>query len=963
VVILNRKPRILFVGEASFLATGFATYWNEVIKRLYDTNKFDIAEIGAYAHADDSRNQGVLWKFYPAAPPRNNQKAMQIYNSKPTYQFGEMIFDDVCLEYKPDYVLAIRDWWMDEFILRSPYRKYFTYLWLLTIDGIPQRDLWLESYKQCDGCLTYSQWGMDVMKKTGLPETDMITVASPGADLDVFKPVPDKKAHKAKMGIDPNAIIIGTVMRNQQRKLYYDLIEAFSIWIQKAKSEGKQDLINKTFLYLHTSYPDQGYDIAKAIKEFKIGNRVVMTYMCPKCQIAYPSFFAGELTHCRKCKELCAHTPNAGSSCSREMLAAIMNCFDLYVQYSVCLGKDEEISTKNGWKKISEIEIGEEVFTHKHRYKKVLDKFITPNEGNIREISIHSDYEKLVITDNHPCYAITKDMLSQKNRQTTREQLGNRIRNNINIPDPSWIEVKNLKANDCLVYCIDDSVIDIEKIDLKEFAKENDVVLDNYIEIHKGDIYPRYININEEFCEFLGLFVADGHSNISKSKQIQITYADHEQYNENLCSSIWNKLSDKQTTISTYYDRKARDSKMCSRIHNEIFDQWCSRKENKKLPDWALSLPNNKTRAILKGLFIGDGYYNGNRYGLKTSIYVTISKTLADQIKHLLRRNRINFNVHIDYRLKSKDKKNRKPQYRFEVPGNISEHEFIDQRSSTHNLYYKNYHIIKIKEIKDSNYSEDIYNIEVEDDNSYKTKISVLHNCEGFGMPLLDAQACGIPTMAVRYSAMEDHLRCPTSIPIEVGRFFYEGVTQTEQKRALPDNRDFVNKLHNFLKLSDEKRKELSIKTRQYIEELSPVYGQKEMLPRGGWERTAKIWENVIDEIKLKDISMTWTNPEPRLNNLNIPSIPNNLNNHEFVKWIIKNMWKRPDMTNTKFAEGWIRSLNTGFHMDGHNKVTFDRNSLVNYFINMMKHENMMEMKRINSLKEINKNSLSMVEV
>ncbi len=50
-MVADRKRRILFIGEASFLATGFSTYWQEVIKRLHATGEFEIAEMGSYAHA------------------------------------------------------------------------------------------------------------------------------------------------------------------------------------------------------------------------------------------------------------------------------------------------------------------------------------------------------------------------------------------------------------------------------------------------------------------------------------------------------------------------------------------------------------------------------------------------------------------------------------------------------------------------------------------------------------------------------------------------------------------------------------------------------------------------------------------------------------------------------------------------------------------------------------------------
>lgn len=113
----NRKRRVLFVGEASFLATGFSTYWNEVLKRLHSMGEFELFEIGSYAHGDDHRCQQIPWKFYPVAPPQNNQEAMREYqidcNGRfPTRQFGEGIFSDVCLDCRPDLVFDIRDFWM-----------------------------------------------------------------------------------------------------------------------------------------------------------------------------------------------------------------------------------------------------------------------------------------------------------------------------------------------------------------------------------------------------------------------------------------------------------------------------------------------------------------------------------------------------------------------------------------------------------------------------------------------------------------------------------------------------------------------------------------------------------------------------------------------------------------------------------------------------------------------------------
>jgi len=250
-----------------------------------------------------------------------------------------------------------------EFILRSPLRQNFKAILEPTIDGIPQKELWLDTYQQADGILTYSEWGMEVLKKDGRPNTNLLTVCSPGADLNIFCPPENKADHKTRLGIQPDSIIIGTVMRNQKRKLYYDLIEAFAQWTHKAKTKGHTKLASKTFLYLHTSYPDVGYDIGKAIKEFEVGNKVIMTYLCAKCGMAFPAFFSGETTYCRRreCGQQTAHPPNASHQVPRHILADIMKTFDLYVQYSICMHPETPILTEHGWKNIIDIHPGTKV--------------------------------------------------------------------------------------------------------------------------------------------------------------------------------------------------------------------------------------------------------------------------------------------------------------------------------------------------------------------------------------------------------------------------------------------------------------------------------------------------------------------------------------------------------------------------------------------------------------------------
>ena len=131
-----RKKRILFCGEASFLNTGYATYVREMLTYLHATGKYDIAEFGAYANTEHEEARGLPWKFYGTMPSEQSSQAIKDeYNSKPTNQFGEFMFEHVCLDFLPDIVCDIRDFWMLDFAERSPFRPYFKWCIMPTVDA------------------------------------------------------------------------------------------------------------------------------------------------------------------------------------------------------------------------------------------------------------------------------------------------------------------------------------------------------------------------------------------------------------------------------------------------------------------------------------------------------------------------------------------------------------------------------------------------------------------------------------------------------------------------------------------------------------------------------------------------------------------------------------------------------------------------------------------------------------
>ena len=323
---LTRKRRILFCGEASYLSTGYATYTREVLRRLHATGKYDIAELGTYGKPNEPEIKDVPWKFYPNIPDINNTRDVQEYNSNHINQFGSWKFESICLDFKPDIVCDIRDFWMMEFQERSPFRRFYNWTIMPTVDAAPQHKQWIYTYANADGVFTYSDWALSSLKEQSGAAINCLGSAPPSADSS-YSPVQDREAHKRNLGFEDGVKIIGTVMRNQRRKLYPDLFEAFRLFLDKS---GRTDV----YLYCHTSYPDLGWDLPEIMMKNGVASKCLFTYICSECGYVFPDFFKDAISQCKKCNKYSAKLSNVRHGVPVNVLSSIVNCFDLYVQYA-----------------------------------------------------------------------------------------------------------------------------------------------------------------------------------------------------------------------------------------------------------------------------------------------------------------------------------------------------------------------------------------------------------------------------------------------------------------------------------------------------------------------------------------------------------------------------------------------------------------------------------------------------
>jgi glycosyltransferase involved in cell wall biosynthesis len=165
---------------------------------------------------------------------------------------------------------------------------------------------------------------------------------------------------------------------------------------------------------------------------------------------------------------------------------------------------------------------------------------------------------------------------------------------------------------------------------------------------------------------------------------------------------------------------------------------------------------------------------------------------------------------------------------------------------------------------------------------------------EGFGMPLVEAAACGVPVMAVDYSAMGDVVRKLKGTPLPVARYTVE--QDSHRRFAFPAYADLVRELVKILSMPNSARAAMGFAARKAVEDCY------------AWGKTAKKWEAHVDSVAIKPDSETWDSP-PRIHRPNL-NVPQGLTNSQFVTWALINIAGRPDMLTSHFAIRMVRDLN-----------------------------------------------------
>ncbi len=398
-------------------------------------------------------------------------------------------------------------------------------------------------------------------------------------------------------------------------------------------------------------------------------------------------------------------THTMGKPCDMDAIMSIANSRDLFVMEDSCLVPGQNIVTELGIKKIEDIQIGDKVYTHTGKFCEVLNTMNRNYDGDIIDIYTYGQNTHLQVTSEHPIFAVkTENILNNKSKK--------------------WFAADDIMEGDYLVLPRYSNMNDVDQHDLSCYDHRSKNA--KYKLLFESR-YKEKISVNSDLMVVIGWYLAEGWC---YRQHVEFSLCKDEVENiENLCHAI--------ESLDFEYEIQDRDvSSKCVNIcifskqfKSFLKNNFGTGAKNKKIPTWVLDLSLSKVETLLDAYVKGDGNKVKNRqeqYAVtsisldllesirlicsKLGYYAGITQSASAGISEICGRK---VNVSDKYQLRfSKQRLNK-----------------IDRRTCIDDQYI----YYRVKSIETKKYVGQVFNLEVDKDNSYCGIGWAMHNCEAHG--------------------------------------------------------------------------------------------------------------------------------------------------------------------------------------------------------------------------------------
>jgi len=377
----------------------------------------------------------------------------------------------------------------------------------------------------------------------------------------------------------------------------------------------------------------------------------------------------------------------------------------------ICVTPETLIFGNSSVKEIKDISKDSRVLGHDGYYHEVAKVYVHPYKGKMFNFRINNLGSAFVTPEHH----ILALKVGKRDKFITAQK---------SVPD--WYCAEELRKGDLVLYPIPKKTNDISELNFD---------IEKPFYDFKSKTLPKKIKVDESFCRLIGYYLAEGYVRTDKCKgTIAFVFNSKEkEYVEDVTKLMKKVFKVRSAKLTIFHDGTAVGVPFYSaRLARFFENQFGKGAENKHLPHWAMELPLNKQRALLCGLWRGDGYIDLERQRAK---YVTISMQLAYQLRLLLLRQGIvsNFSRGKAYSIHKEsylcyiqdDSSLRKIIKIMGLHFKVKPNDFNRHKSWIRNNFYWT----TIRDISTNRYNGKVYNLEVDKAHSYVSDALTLHNC------------------------------------------------------------------------------------------------------------------------------------------------------------------------------------------------------------------------------------------
>lgn len=731
------KPKIVFLSDSPLTVTGFATATKDLANGL--SNDYEVHFLG---------HNYLGQTLKPGTTLEDGEQLNFWLHGTGRMPYAQDMILPLIRELKPEFFIVYLDTFMlypwSLFMDFSPARTIFWYL----SDGEGGLPLGCEHIlKKFNHPVAVTRFAQNQAKQLYNIDSERIPN---GVHTTTYYPLPDKKAVKQKMGIRTDKFVVGTVARNQPRKMMDRTIKAFA---EFAKNK------NDVLLYAHTDPEDQAQvsNLIELIKRYNIGHKVVFSGM---------KYYKGF---------------------TLKQMNDVYNAMDVFMLS--CFHPNTPITTLDGFKRIEDVHIGDEVLTIDGSFQKVEDKVSYYYDEEL--LCVQTAYNPdVLVTPNHFVYGVHSKNLSSYQKHKTK-----------NNPKLELKPIEEFKVGDFLV------VPRMKEVKNKEF-----IIFDNsYISNQFGKtqrVHPRAKNltnvrIDNDFMWLCGMYLAEGCLSQKCEKPEGIVFcinSEEKIYTERILQIMKEKFGIEGRVHDDTRHRRTIwfNSSSLGRKLKELFG---SGAKNKKIPEWMLYLDCVKQQCLIDGYLAGDG----NLRTEKNSKLWT-ADTVSMQLAHHLRIMLIRLGYLVSYHTKKRQSLVHRIRFTIEGKNRIG---FMDE----------NYFYTRINKITKQKYAGQVHDLSINKNHNYCTYwLGKNTSGEGFGIPIIEAAACAVPSVITDYTTTKELLieDGVCGFPVRVN----DEITGTwNVERAVMDIKDCVRCL-NELYTSPELRTRMGEAGRKKAEEV-----------------------------------------------------------------------------------------------------------------------------------------------